>query len=91
MAERRCETWPHSKLRVLAGHGSRKNVMHNREFLIALILDGEGRSDGVLLFWGEPRTDMGNGRKRVMAIAFVEAGVPVQQPAIDFDAMDAER
>lgn len=66
-------------------------MMHNREFLVALILDGEGRSDGVLLFWGEPRTDMGNGRKRVMAIAFVEVGVPVQQPAIDFDAMDAER
>ena len=33
-------------------------------------------------------TDLGNGRKRVRAVAFVEVAVPVQQAAIDFDAMD---
>ena len=68
-----------------------QNVLHNREFLIALILDGEGRSDAVPPSWREPRTDLGNGRKRVRAVAFVEAAVPVQQAAIDFDAMDAGR
>ena len=54
-----------------------QNVLHNKEFLIALILDGEGRPDAVPPSWCEPRTDLGNGRKRVRAVAFVEAAMPV--------------
>lgn len=65
-----------------------QNVLHNREFLIAFILDGEGLADVVPPSWREPMADR---RKRSRRVAFVEAAVPVQQPAIDFDVMDAIR
>ncbi len=62
-----------------------RNVLHNREFLITLILDGEQRQDAVPPSWREPRDDLCNGRKRSRTVAFVEAAVPVQPSVLDFD------
>ncbi len=68
-----------------------RNVLRNQEFLIALILVGEQRADAVPPEWLEPMDDLCNSRKRSRAVAFVQAAVPVQPPALDFDAMDADR
>ncbi|DBA79709.1 hypothetical protein WJX77_006565 [Trebouxia sp. C0004] len=46
-----------------------QKVLHNREFVIALILDGEGYSDAVPPSWREPRTDLGNGRETLWDLA----------------------
>ena len=67
-----------------------KGVLHNEEFLITLILDGEGRSDTVPNWWREP---VGNSRKR-RAVAFAIAAdvvQPVQPQRRRIDLTDVGR
>lgn len=68
-----------------------RNVLRNQEFLIALILFGENRSDAVPPEWQEPMDHLCNSRKRSKAVAFAPAAVPLQTAAIVVDFMNPDR
>ncbi len=59
------------------GRRKKGRTLRNEEFLVALILDGEGRGDAVPPSWREPMEHLMNRNKRSRAVAFAKA-VPVQ-------------
>ena len=71
---------------------NKARTLRNEEFLVALILDGEGRGDALPPSWREPMDHLMSRNKRSRAVAFAKAVEPVQLPALqDFDIMDADR
>ena len=71
-----------------------KSVLHNEEFLIALILDGEGRGDAVPGWWRQPVASLGNSKKRSRPeFAHSNDGTanPVQPQRQKIDLTDAGR
>ena len=67
------------------------NVLHNDEFLVAMILTGEGRHDAIPPEWQQPSDQFRENRKRSRASAFAQAAVPVQLVVSEFNVMDPDR